>query len=461
MRKIIIYLLAILTILSITACQPTPSTNVVQKKDQDYISGDSQKPSAIIEDSETAIADGYVYPHNVTESINTADKNVEISVDAQVIGPAKNQFDIYDCKPRKFTADELQKVLTYFYPDDLIFERDFEPSLTKSQINQKIIEVKKAISNIDAEPKTESQRQELMNEYNKALKDLEKQYGNAPETVDFKPLTVEQLISQGSASLSCKSKITDDFTGYGLITSNDFEKMRTNSLSLAKTGISKTLNITNKWSLDLAKKASAEIVTECGFADFALFYSKEIINSEDQYRYEFVYTKKSQDILNNYALESNVFPDKNSIFTFFWMPEYITVTIDSQDNCRFQYISPSADGDLLANNVALLPFEKILEFMRAGLKTSNTLIKADDIEKSSSIINKIRFGTLRISKIDSIDEYITVPVWDFYGNTEYFEKGRNPGELFDLETLENTDSVNSLLTINAIDGSIIDRNLGY
>ena len=48
-----------------------------------------------------------------------------------------------------------------------------------------------------------------------------------------------------------------------------------------------------------------------------------------------------------------------------------------------------------------------------------------------------------------------VPVWDFFGNYERtLNEGEGPAD-------KDTERYNSLLTINAVDGTVIDRGLGY
>lgn len=62
-------------------------------------------------------------------------------------------------------------------------------------------------------------------------------------------------------------------------------------------------------------------------------------------------------------------------------------------------------------------------------------------------VESITFGYTRVLMKDAPTRYMMVPVWDFFG---YFEaSGANKAEDY------------SLLTINAIDGSVIDREYGY
>ena len=61
-------------------------------------------------------------------------------------------------------------------------------------------------------------------------------------------------------------------------------------------------------------------------------------------------------------------------------------------------------------------------------------------------IDKIELGLMRVLEPDSQSSGAVIPVWDFYGKIN--------GENYE-------DSDKTFLTINAIDGSIIDRTVGY
>ena len=73
-------------------------------------------------------------------------------------------------------------------------------------------------------------------------------------------------------------------------------------------------------------------------------------------------------------------------------------------------------------------------------------MSADGMESETPTIclGKIVFGMMRVQNPDSDGEYTLVPVWDVFA---YLSDG--------------TLSASSMMTINAMDGSIISRNTGY
>lgn len=68
-------------------------------------------------------------------------------------------------------------------------------------------------------------------------------------------------------------------------------------------------------------------------------------------------------------------------------------------------------------------------------------------------ITRIELGLARINYKDDYNSALLVPAWDFFG---YITTN---GEISEEEKL--LANKNSFLTINAVDGSIIDRHLGY
>ena len=74
-------------------------------------------------------------------------------------------------------------------------------------------------------------------------------------------------------------------------------------------------------------------------------------------------------------------------------------------------------------------------------------------ETSDSMIEikTVKLGLMRI-KMKDTDTYVLLPVWDFIGKwSQTDENGRTTTSAEDV----------SFLTINAIDGSVVDRYLGY
>ena len=106
-------------------------------------------------------------------------------------------------------------------------------------------------------------------------------------------------------------------------------------------------------------------------------------------------------------------------------------------------------------NVPLLSFERIMELFRQQIFRGIYLDSGHDMTYH---VTDVRLSYLRVKKLNS-DSYYLLPVWDFIGYQIYdFDSGRSVGEINVSRAFWRNESI---LTINAVDGSIIDRNLGY
>ena len=132
--------------------------------------------------------------------------------------------------------------------------------------------------------------------------------------------------------------------------------------------------------------------------------------------------------------------------------ENIQVYIDDSGIVGFRWAAPQEIGDVVVEDAAVLPFDEIMKVF------TGTFLVASSWSNSpaSSIafqISQIRFGYLRVRDADVYDRGLLIPVWDFYGELTYDPDGDLP------ESTQRYDQ--SMFTINAIDGSIIDRQQGY
>ena len=69
-------------------------------------------------------------------------------------------------------------------------------------------------------------------------------------------------------------------------------------------------------------------------------------------------------------------------------------------------------------------------------------------------IDRLELSLRRVMEQDNVENGLLIPVWDVYGFHWYSEPD------IDLPKMRFTDN-QSLLTINAIDGTIIDLSKGY
>ena len=131
--------------------------------------------------------------------------------------------------------------------------------------------------------------------------------------------------------------------------------------------------------------------------------------------------------------------------------ESISVVTEYGEVIRVDWNCPVHILGVENENVSLLPFDQVMEIFKRQV-FMNIYIGKDYLGNETHTvmrITEIHFSYMRIRKPNEAG-YWLLPVWDFLG--------------YDERTATGIDAwwdAFSILTVNAIDGSIIDRNLGY
>ncbi len=133
--------------------------------------------------------------------------------------------------------------------------------------------------------------------------------------------------------------------------------------------------------------------------------------------------------------------------------EKISVTVNDDGVCWLKYCEPFKTGKVVQEDVELLSFDEIADiFENVSMLSIQHLELEDGLTENLMDIREIRFGYMAVKQPGSIGGYRYIPVWDFYGihwpvyeNSQYYPDNYKIPEF----------------TINAIDGTVIDRDMGY
>ncbi len=133
--------------------------------------------------------------------------------------------------------------------------------------------------------------------------------------------------------------------------------------------------------------------------------------------------------------------------------ENICITVNDDGVCYVYYQNPLKTGEVVEKNVTLLPFEDIIDiFEKVSILSIQHLELYDNLVENVMDIREIRFGYMAVKQSESVGGYYYIPVWDFYGlHYPVYENNQYYPEAYDAPEF----------TINAIDGTVIDRNHGY
>jgi len=131
--------------------------------------------------------------------------------------------------------------------------------------------------------------------------------------------------------------------------------------------------------------------------------------------------------------------------------ERVFMLINDTGVIEFSWTSPVNVVGTVSSNAKILSFNDTMNIF----KEQFFIHYAQNDASQGSVtytINRITLGMMRVQVKDSDSGYLMIPVWDFYGSASTNVNG----------TISTTDhTLQSFLTINALDGSIIDRHLGY
>ena len=143
------------------------------------------------------------------------------------------------------------------------------------------------------------------------------------------------------------------------------------------------------------------------------------------------------------------------------IPEHCDVLVQNGKVAAIQWYNAFAVAGTENENVALLPFDDVLNVFRQQIFRLIYLDSAEGVEPESveqMVVTRICLSYMKVKKKDAPNEQYLLPVWDFM---EYTYNPQYSHTEADLIGTKEWFSGQSLLTISAVDGSIIDRNAGY
>ncbi len=129
--------------------------------------------------------------------------------------------------------------------------------------------------------------------------------------------------------------------------------------------------------------------------------------------------------------------------------ERVEIFLYDGEVVAFNWYAPMELLSTENENVTLLPFPKIMELFRSHVFLNYYLDKLDGKESEETLcVRSIRLCYALIRKADS-EAFYLMPVWDFAMDSTWSEDG-----VWHHQT-------ECVLSINAVDGCVIDRQVGY
>ncbi|WP_238883393.1 DUF6034 family protein [Clostridium sp. YIM B02551] len=478
-RKVALFTVLIATIGFMVACQKEPEKPPVTSKQQD-ING------KVVDNT-----DGTNIFNNLSDTIKEDIKNggTSLKIDAKVQVPKTSKVSVVTVKPDGIDQARVDKIIDTFMkgkqlykPNEVMTKKGIQDYITLmnaySLPNNEEDEIKKS----DGEPidpvaiggKTKARltKQAEPGASTMYQKEAQELLSKAPESPERKAAT-KTLENVDESDLKSNGKIYKGFHGKSLNVVVDSgkgydEELYTSTSNSLKDSMARIINHDStqvykfheytgssargmKMSLEEVKKLAQDTLSSIGVTDLKLTeinlatlmpLTKEDDPNKMNQAYGLWFTRDVAGVPTTLDLAEEKLQNDES-----YGYERLFMLIDDTGVIEFHWQSPAKVTGTISSDAKIKPFNDIMEifkkqfFIRYAQSDKNS-------ENTAYNINRITFGMTRVNVKGKEGEFTMVPVWDFFGS-ESSKDGK----------VDHT--YNSFMTINAIDGSIIDRTQGY
>ncbi len=476
MKRILPFVLAVALLL--TGCQKTPEEGIVKGKSSE----------ALIEKAQTtpgqgALAQRVNAPEHYDAAFSNESGELTVTVDAAVTVPDADKVPIIRVKPAHITQAQTDVLMDTLVQGELY---QFGIPRTKSEIADQIVEVKRQIAQ---GPSPEDEGTLFVTEdgqltWEEYMRDiylpmLQEQYDAAPETAEPQPAT-GLLTDDGSGLKSAGGVNTTDELGWESLIVYDSDNMdippSAQYVRAAAEGFIFAYNTAERFSQivdyagvdidDLAPVTVTEaearamcdaVVQALDIPHMTLYAAaKKYGGGKEAPRccWELQYTRDIGGVPVAYTSWSVGLPElpagvsaAEAVYIAPWDYEKLNFYVNDDGIVGMNWQSPCQLTDTVTEDAALMDFADVADIFQKMFT-----VKYDG-EAMDVTIDAVRLSYMRVSEQDKNYTGLLVPVWDFYGSqTRLLGNG-------ETDTFYDPDQ--SLLTINAVDGTVVDRSLGY
>lgn len=477
MKKFLrIQLIVILIIALCPGCQPTPQESAIIGK------SDGLAQDAVSDSASSALA--YSAPDTWSETIE--DGNVRYVFDAAISIPAAQGIPMYQIQPVPFDYSIFPSFFALQSPAYAMYV-DEDDQMTKAEIAEIMETILTAIANADANYPALSEKEltAYIQGRQAEFEELAAAYQAAPETnlgqrvTDIESMMGEQWLTKIIGLDTASQKPIASL--WLNVAPHDVK-----SYNLSKAWYTQISGSYNPFSGELQPRDEADkgfdpnaeaFEAALEMADYYLqaleiegfVHSCTYFDTATK-RINVIFTRAYHDVPISFANHTSNTITQDGDTTAYaqaWEPEYICIESDSKGIISFFWQSPSEVVREISRDVAILPFAEVQDICRRSLKYLLPFEPyTEGMLHRSVMITEMKLGLLCLREPNVPNTYYVTPVWDLYGYTidQYESAAAAGGYILDENnTLRSgeMDGTFSLLTVNAIDGSIINRALGY
>lgn len=467
MKKVIAILLITVMALGAVACQKTPESPIVVGKDNEKL----------IEKAVTSRDTPFSAPsrYSADEPLTNPQGSLTVNVDAAVIVPKSEGLSTARVGKHIFTEAECQAYVAALFKGEATYSGDILE--TKAYYQQTILDWQRQLTS-ETDEQNRQEIQSSIEKFQMAMESLPEGEGLVETPAEFfdtlNGVPTIFLVSDGNDGKYRKIFIENNSSTnqYRLIYSigqNDYAKIGNLWNVAVRSDIKRGTDEYGSPDLlpapsieqNQAVNAANELLSLMGVSDYSYKTSSLVfgsINGTVQKAYRLSYSRVLGN--NSFTLTSapagggGAIDDGKGGYIEGWEYESMTFLVNNDGIVSMEWINPYDVSEVITDNTTMMDFNKIMDIFNKMIVVTNAYL-SDDMSKTINI-DRIELGLMRITDPATRSSGLVIPVWDFFGDVSIAWKD---GEISYSEL--DDDPLDSVLTINAIDGTLVDRNIGY
>lgn len=491
-RTFVVIISAVLLILfsgCLFGCQATPENPILVEKDSERLIEQAGK-----KDNGVSLSDMLALENNYQFNYMSQNGKLQIHADAFVVLPGAKAMPIFRIVATGFSQEFAKKAFCFLFPDPNNRPNNVTSGkvATKADLEKRLIELKKQLADgtYNSDEYSEADWQRLIEVTEEMLKDAPETGENIPETVADGTM---KLVDNGKYSyyeLACMDSATLDrqfsVVSYDVLPSSlDYDdalgttsKMRfikdaewqyegQDELTITQGSLSD--HTTEKLSVGLedAKMLCERFFSAVEMEDFYEISEITLIKkTDDQYAVK-LYYRQVVDGVPTFACTRDYYGTQD-LYARPWGYEFVSFIVSENGIDAIKWIEPVQVVETVTPDAQLLTLEQVTPIFEKMLITRlepRLEIYTDPIELDCDV-SSVALELVRIKEHNVIGkEGLLVPAWVFYGHltqrTMY-----TSGTVYTYDMIGNVGSSvlgppAVIMAINAIDGSVIDLEMGY
>jgi hypothetical protein len=472
MKKTLSLLLMLAMAVNIfSGCHKTPDSPIVIGKDIDnMIDKAAESPVAAAADSGEDLRTLLMAPERLTLTTQGAKGNLVVHIDADVMIPDTASMPVARVGMEQFNENDVETLYNTLNNGAKSVRPDSASLSTYYLEQMQELEQMMVSGNYGDKFGSKEEVEAYIQELQRQAATATDHYEEAEPDFSFKTSQDEQLKHLGPYAQICFTPddkiiseilvMQDGFYGTGLYAQFIRNKYGDNAGKQAGTPAI---------SQDDAQKVAQDMLVKLGLIDFVCT-AKQLSSTDAAYNkmftfgpsgaennrslYEFMFTRTINNVPITYTKDRGDTTVHRS-YTEPWMYEQIHIFVDDAGVFFLSWSSPYIVEEIVSDASSMLPFSDIQDILGRMLPIKHDHMDSDERYSYEMNVTEVHLGLMRITEKNVGDSGLLIPVWDFFGTVTMKKEG---------VTMESDDefyTFASFITINAIDGSIIDRELGY